>query len=291
MNANFFSVPHYGRSILLWLSAIAMLFASSCFAASVMVWSQKDGADINIYFSPDGTRVAAITSIGINLAPNVFRSKSSTWIAWVDKTGGGVDLLKIARLSSAGNLQNVQILASVNGSAYAPAISVDSHENRVWLVWAEHLGRTEVLYASYRDLKGRGDSGWQPAIQITQENDYSANVPVIDSVSYDRIRISWERTSPVSSGSASTEIHATDWPINTSQMSVDSTGLLRIPGRLVTVQASYDSDQFVRELKGKSIGSDDEIRWERLTRDRQVITGAIHSDTADTSMRLMDVRR
>ncbi len=253
-----------------------------------MVWSQKDPSGINVYYSPDGQRTLRITSAGINITPNIFRGETSTWLTWVDKSNRQKNQIKYARLATeSGKLLEKGRVPTVNGRVYAPAISLDSEERRVWLVWVEYNGQRENLFASFRNLSKSLTTNWQPPMQITPDTEYSASIPIIDNVSYDRIQVSWMRSSLTDSGAASTDILARDWNVANQQLLRASNANNQNTPRALSIKNNVDTEIFAKRLKHGQALSVDEQAWKNLVHNKNVLTGAVHSGSG-ASKRLAD---
>lgn len=259
---------------------VSVLAASVAHAAS-MVWSQVDEAAINVYYSPDGQRVIPITSTGLNVTPNLYQAGNSTWVTWVDQSGPDVSRLRVTRLSASGAVMETASLPTQNASIFSPSISVDPSASRVWLVWVEYNGQRENLFASYRDIEGEQRGNWKAPLQITPDSEYSANLPTITSSLTDRIEVNWMRTSADSSESATAQVLATNWM---SQAATFPKNQANEPGVRKKYQSLHVSnkkglDTYIKQLNAGQALSVDEQQWKYLTRNKDVIMGAIQSDS------------
>ena len=253
-----------------------------------MVWSQKDAAGVNVYYSPDGEGIVQITSTGKNILPNLHSTENSTWLIWVDKSKPEANILKYALLSVHGIPLEVGTLPTTSGDIYTSAIAADPSGQRVWAVWVEYNGHRENLYASFLDINNTRSASWQSPLQITPDSAYSANLPVIDEALLDRIKLRWMRTSPKSSESASVEITAYDWAApQTAQESNGTASIRQAPPSLLTLKKGQTSGAFVKRLEKDQPLSPDEQKWKKLVHDKKVLTGAIHSGSGP-SERLAD---
>jgi hypothetical protein len=258
-------------------------------AAAPMVWSQVDGGEVNVYFSPDGQRVLSITSSGLNVSPNLYRAADSTWITWVDKSDPEVSRLRFTRLSDRGEVMETASLPTQNAGIYSPAISVDPSGSRVWLVWVEYNGQRENLFASYRDIRSKRAGNWKAPQQITPDSKYSANLPTITSSQLDRIEVNWMRTSPDSSESATAQVLATNWlpqaAILSGNQIVKQSKREKYKSLSVSNKKGFGS--YIKQLKSGQVLSTDEQQWKNMVRNKDVIMGAIHSG-AGASKRVVE---
>lgn len=257
----------------------AVLTGSIAYAAASMVWSQVDGGGVNVYYSPDGQRVVSITSAGLNVSPNLYRTADSTWITWVDNSNPEVGGLRFARLSNRSAVMETGSLPTQNTSIYSPAISVDPSGSRVWLVWVEYNGQRENLFASYRDIRRKRTGNWKAPLQITPDSQYSANLPTITSSQLDRIEVNWMRTSPDSSESATAQVLASSWQ---PQAAMRSENQAINPRKHENYQSLSVSNRkgfgsYTKQLKSGQALSADEQLWKNMVRNKDAIMGAIHS--------------
>lgn len=260
-------------------------------AATSMVWSQDDGPAINVYYSPNGIRVIPVTTAGVHVSPNLFRAQDTTWVTWIDKSEPEISRLRFALLSERGAILEAGIVPTQTSHIYAPAISVDPSGSSAWLVWAESNGRRENLYASFRDIKHKHSVGWQKALQITPDSQYSANIPIINATLVDQIRISWVRTSPVSSESASIVIMSDDWKDRQAALRDDGISTPREASqRALTLRKNANLDAFAKMLKQGQPRSQDERQWEILTNNNKALMGAIHSGSGPSKRLAKEVK-
>lgn len=280
MNMNYF---------ITFLSGFMALFSvTSVWAASSMIWSQDDGSAINVYYSPSGNQAMPITTTGVHVSPNLFRAKDSTWITWVDKTDMEAARLRFAQISKRGAILETGSVPTQSTRIYAPAISADPSEQRVWIIWAESNGRRENLYASFRNIRSKHGIGWQQPLQITPDSEYSANIPIIDTTLVDRVSVSWVRTSKVSTETATLEVLANDWQ---AALRNDSGPALReIPSRMPVTRKISNYDSFTKILKRGQSRSADERKWEVLTDNRRALMGAIHSGSGPSKRLVIEVK-
>jgi hypothetical protein len=258
-------------------------------AETSMVWSQYEKPNINIYYSPDGSQTIALTSQGINIIPNLFKSRTSTWITWIDNSNEKVGQLKYAQVTNRGQILEIGTIPTTHPGIYGSAIALDPSESRAWAVWAENNGQREVLYASFRDLGKQGSGKWQAPLQITSDDEYSSNLPVIDAVLFNQITVSWLRTSSKASEAASASLFASDWNTSKSTNKIDEFGskAVRVNYRNLRVKKTQDYDAHIKRLrKGQPLSSDEQA-WKNLIRDKDVISGAVHSG-AGRSKRLAE---
>ena len=259
--------------------ALGMVLSGQGWAATAMVWSQVDGAAVNVYYSPDGQHVVSITSTGRNVTPNLYRAEDSTWITWIDKSNPDINRLKYARLSGAGAVIEIASLPTQNTRLFSPAISVDSSVSRVWLVWVEYNGERENLFASYQDIGAKRAGRWKAPLQITPDSQYSANLPTITSSQFDRIEINWMRTSPNSSESATAEVLATNWVPQATMRSQNQLAKQSVLEKYqsLSLRNKKGLDAYITQLKAGQALSTDEQQWKNLVRNKDVIMGSIHS--------------
>jgi hypothetical protein len=290
-------VKRFSHIVAALLYLLTILLITPARATPAMVWSQSDAPSINIYYSPDGVRIQQITSAGINVFPNLFHAEMSTWLTWVDKTNRKANQLKYAQISSNDAVQETGTLPTVNEDLYAPSISIDPTGRRAWLVWAEYNGHSETLYASYLDIGMHESGAWKPALQITPDDQYSSDLPTIREALFDRARLSWMRTSPSSSESASVEIMARDWDSPTAaRNSINSAAVRQAPHRLLTTRKVEGYDSFMKHSKKGQfpnkglVLSPEEQNWSKLVHNRGALMGAAHSG-AGASTRLADIQK
>ena len=258
-----------------------------------MIWSQYDEPEVNVYLSSDGSSVTPLTSSGINVTPNLFKSQSLIWATWVDKTNPDANQLKYARLSGDGIVEEIGSVATAYGHAFSPSIALDPEQRRVWLLWAENNGRREVLYASFRDLGGQDRGTWQTALQITPDDDYSSNLPMIDSAAYDRIEISWLRTSQSSSESASTEIQSSDWLLAKAMQrgsNSDNSAGVQSLNRPVVARNLQGYGKHIKRLDKFYPHTAEEQAWSTMVKNKRVLTGATHSGAGPSARLVKEVQ-
>jgi len=256
---------------------LAMLVEGGAWAAPAMVWSQKEVSGINVYFSPDSQRTMQITSTGVNVAPNLFRGAKSTWLTWVDKSNTIKNQLKYARVSESGRLVEEGSVPTVHGRIYAPAISLTPDQRRVWLVWVEYNGQQENLYASFMDSGSEQTSSWRRPMQVTPDDEYSASLPVIETALFDRARVSWMRSSLTSSGAASIDLMAQDWTPVAEQLRHNPMVRQDAAHRTPSLKSVYNADIYAKRLKRGQALSADEQKWKNMVRNKNVLSGAVHS--------------
>jgi hypothetical protein len=258
----------------LGLSLLILLvsFFNTAWGAPAFVWSQLDSTNINVYFSPDGDSTVQLTSDGTNVLPVLDRQGDETWICWVNKQAPNGNRLGYARLSAAGEILLKGTVATTLGGLYAPAIGIESSGNRVWIVWAENHGRTEDLFVSYLNISETSSSEWAHPIQITANDEFSANVPHIDFAESGEARISWLHTGPGqaqrASATVSTRLFDTNSGSDRKLISVEIEHENTTGGLTRTKFITIDPDQ-----------SQDSLNWKKLTRDKTAIMGAIISDS------------
>lgn len=276
-----------------FLGMLSILLITPAWATPAMVWSQDDTPFINVYYSPDGVRIQQITSAGVNISPNLFRTENSTWLTWVDKTNRKANLLKYARLSAYGAVLETGTLPTINAGVLAPAISVDATGQRVWLVWVEHNGHREILYASYRDIGKVNSNAWKPALQITPDDQYSSNLPIIEDAFYDRARLSWMRTSTSSTESASVEVMAQDWAqqavMHGSSSNITS-AQQAATRRPLTLKNAKGYDTFINLVKKGQPMSSNARDWSNTVYNRKALMGATHSGSGASTRLAVEVK-
>jgi len=264
-----------------------MLLGGPLWAVTAMVWSQADGDAINVYYSPDSQHTVPLTSAGVNISPNLFRAQDSTWVTWVDKTEHNDNKLEVARLSATGAMLGIDHISTTYEDIYAPAISVDPQNKRVWLVWVEYNGDRENLYASYRGVSKR-DAQWKPALQITPDSRYSANLPSILVTGRDGIEINWMRTSPESSESATAQLSVSAWLPQTARSSSDLQDQNKSERyRSLRLSRVHGYDTFMRKLKAGQALSADEQQWKNRVRNKNVLMGSVQTGS-NVPKRLLD---
>lgn len=262
--------------------------ASSVMAAPAMVWSQQDGQAINVYFSADGAAVQALTHEGVNIAPNLFRGPGTTWLSWVDKSRRNANTLRYTQLSEAGKVLRSGVIPGVQGDLYAPAVAMDSQGRRVWLLWVEFNGNRENLFASYLDLGKRASGEWAVPMQITPDDEYSANLPVITRADYDSITVDWMRSSSASSETATAVIRASIWQ---AQRALQGAPIgIGAPARFeaLSVRVPGNDEHLVKPLKPGQVLTADEVEWKNRVAGRKALMGAVHSGTGASS-RLVEI--
>jgi len=269
---------------------VTLLASQMAHAQTSMVWSQSDSQGINVYFSGNAKEIIAVTGSGINVSPNLFRSRNSTWLTWVDKSTTNANQLKFSQRSDGGKIIRSGSIPGAEGDLYAPAISIDTQARRVWLVWARFNGRTENLYASYLDLERRANGKWATPLQITPNDQYSANLPVITNATYASINVDWMRTSASVSENASAIISASSWQMQTAMQGVAPADANTANYRSLSVRAMRRDDRLIKRLGVGQALSVEEAGWQRLVRNRKALSGAVHSGVG-ASQRLVEVQR
>jgi hypothetical protein len=284
-------VKQLAHKMTVLLGLLSMLVIAPAWATPAMIWSQSDAPFINVYYSPDGVRIQQITSAGINISPNLFHTENSTWLTWVDKTNREANQLKYARLSANGAVLETGTLPTINRGVLAPAISIDATGQRVWLVWVEHNGRREILYASYRDIGKYGSGAWKPALQITPDDQYSSNLPIIEEAYYDRVKLSWMRTSTSSTESAGVEIMAHDWAQQASMRSSSNIAAVQqAPRRPLTLKNAQGYDTFINLVKKGRPMSSSAQDWSNVVRNRNALMGATHSGSGASTRLVVEIK-
>ena len=267
--------------LILVITGIILALPLAARAETAVTWAQYDDPATNVYFSPDGPRIVRLSTGGINVNPNLDTARSSSWVSWVDKSRPNANRLEFARLAADGSLLEKGALPSIHGRIYSPAIALDSEERRAWLVWAENNGRREVLYASFRNLGKNSSAEWQTPRQVTADDAYSSNLPIIDSAGYDRIKISWLRTSPDSCEAASGEVMASDWTPKALSMQQEGSAEARtsrpVGVRSMQTRKLRGYGRFIRRPAQTDGASEEMQTWERLVGNKKVLTGAVHS--------------
>jgi len=277
LNSTYLKKGQLTRFTLGLLSILLACVVVPVLAAPAMVWSQQDGEDINLYFSPDGVTSIALTSGGQNIMPGIGRNETQSWLSWVDASDGmGTYKLKYAQVADNGLiLMSGDVLTAV-ASLYAPAIAPDPSGRRVWLVWVENQGKTAELFVSYLDIQRRGGAAWATPLQITPDDEFSANLPSIIEVGFEQIKISWMRSAVRVEQLATAEVNVRDWAASAAGMPA----LLANPDwkpRLAGIRAQYKAlkreDLRVMRLDRQSYSAEARS-WSQLTRGNKVLMGA-----------------
>lgn len=259
------------KSLGLSLLILLVSFFNIAWGAPAYVWSQLDSSDINVYFSPDGESTVQLASDGTNVLPVLDRQGSEIWICWIDKQAPSIRL-NYARLSEGGEILLKGTVPDTLGGLYAPAIGIESSGNRVWIVWAENHGRTEDLFVSYLNISETSSSEWAPPIQITANDNFSANVPHIVLAESGEARIRWLHTGPGQAQRASATV--------STRLFDTASGSAR---QLVSVATEYeDTNGEITPTKFITIDDDQSeygLSWKKLTRNKIAIMGAIISDS------------
>ena len=248
-------------------------FSGAAWSAPAFVWSQLDSPYINVYLSPDAESKIQLTSRGKNVLPVLDRRNDEIWLSWIDKGAPNGDLLNYAHVTTTGTILRKGSLPDTSGSLYAPSVSIEPSGNRVWLIWAEHNGRTEVLFVSYLNVgNATSRSDWAPAIQITANDEFSANLPRIDRTVSGSIEISWMRTGPGQAGRASATV-------STSLFNADPTSARKLKQVTVKLDNLNGGYPRVKYISNNSDTSGYGMNWKKLTRNRTALMGAVISDS------------
>ena len=273
------------------MATLVIILLTPAWAETAMVWSQYEEPDVNIYYSPDGTQTVALTSQGVNIFPDLFKSRTSTWITWIDKSNEKANQLKFAQVTNSGKILEIGTIPTTHPSIYGPTIAIDPSESRAWAVWAENNGRKEVLHASFRDIGKHSSGEWQTPLKITSDDEYSSNLPVFNQALLNQIDISWLRNSPKTSdtSTASASFFASDWgpSISTSKFDKISAQANTVNYRNLRVEKSQNYDAVIKRLrKGQPLSSDEQA-WKNMVHDKDALSGAVHSGTGH-SKRLVE---
>jgi len=260
-----------------FMGALLAIVMMPLMAAPAKVWSQQDGEDINVYFSPDGEASIVLTSGGQNVMPGIGRDETQSWLSWVDVSDGmGAYKLKYAQVADNGLvLSSGEVLTAV-ASLYAPAIAPDPSGRRVWLVWVENQGETEELFVSYMDTWRRGGATWATPLQITPDDKFSANLPSIIEVSFEQIKVSWMRSAVRVDQLATAEVNVRDWAASAAsgpELLANPDWILRLAGVRAQYKALKREDLRIKRLDQSSYSVEAQS-WMRLTRGNKVLMGA-----------------
>jgi len=263
------------------------LLSGSVVASPAMVWSQKDARGVNVYYSEDGIKVVVLTGAGKNVFPNLYRGSESTWLTWIDKSDPSANQLRVQGMSAGGKVIRIDRIPGVGGYIYAPAVAIDALEQRVWLVWVGYNGEQGNLFASYLDLGKRASGRWVDPLQITPDSEYSAELPVISTVTSNAITVDWMRTSRRGSETISGNISADLW--QQQQVLQGAPGEAEAPLRYQTlsVQPGWKDARLMKSLNAGQPMSADEADWKNLVRGRNAYMGAVHSGYG-AAQRLME---
>jgi len=257
-------------------------FSGTAWSAPAFVWSQLDSPYINVYLSLDNQSKIQLTSHGKNVLPALDRQNDEIWLSWIDKGAPNGDLLNYAHVTATGTILQKGALVDTSGSLYAPSVSIEPSGKRVWLVWAEHNGRTEVLFVSYLNVGDATLADWAPAVQITANDEYSANLPRIDRAASGRIEISWMRTGPGQAGRASATV-------SISLFDTDPALARQFKPVVVNLDSSNGGYPRVKYITGAADTSGYGISWKKLTRNHTALMGAVISDSGIVT-RIVDRR-
>ena len=264
------------------LFVVGVLLFNTASAAPALVWSQYDSPGINVYFSPDGERKTQLTSTGKNVLPMLDRGNNEIWVCWVDKSAAKDNRLYYARLTAEGETLQSGLVPDTSGGIYAPSIAIESSGNRVWVAWSENRGRTEDLFVSYLNI-GTPSADWAPAIQITANDMFSANMPYINLAESGEAQISWVHTGLdlVQSAKATVSVDLFDSePASARQIKLVVT-------EYATASAGHSRVKYITWSGNKSA---DELSWKRLTFNETALMGAILSDDGSVT-RVLDRRK
>lgn len=267
--------------LLLFLLLIS--FINTARGASAFVWSQYEPPHINVYYSPDGKSKVQLTSSGTNVLAILDRHNNETWVAWVGKNALHDDRLHYARLTPAGIILETGSVAETAGGLYAPSIAIEPPGNRVWMVWAENHGRTEDLLVSYLETNKTTLSNWAPPIQITANDQFSANVPHIERAESGAIEISWSHTGPDRSQRA----RAT---VSTRLFEGNSTSSRQLKPVATEYENANAGHARIKYITSRTDQSQDTRSWKRLTQNNTPLMGAMISDSGIVT-RVFDKRK